>query len=153
MNIYIGADHRGFELKKQIAAQVEKAGYKVVDVGTHVSQPPCDYPKISYDVAAKVAKEKDGRGILVCMTGIGHAIAANKVKGAYAALCYTKESAEFSRAHNNSNILVLGARFTSPKVIPQIVDAWLTTKFEGGRHLRRVNQIKKIEEKENRMVE
>ena len=135
-------------MKKQITEQLEKGGHKIVDVGTHVPDPPCDYPKIAYDVASKVAHEKDARGILVCMTGIGHSIAANKVNGAYAALCYNREAAEFSRAHNNSNILVLGSRFTPASMIPEVVNAWISTAFDGGRHLRRVNQIKRIEQRE-----
>ncbi len=145
MKIFIGADHRGFELKNKIAEILEKKGYQVVDMGTYKENPPCDYPKISYEVASKVVKSKSNRGILVCMTGIGHTIAANKIPGANAALCYNKEAALLSREHNNANILVLGAKFVFPDELFAIVDVWLSTKFAGGRHLRRVKQIRQIE--------
>jgi len=145
LKIFIGADHRGFELKSKIKNILLKRGYDVEDVGTFGLEPPCDYPKISYEVAHRVAQKKDSRGILVCMTGIGHAIAANKVPGAYAALCYNKKAALLSREHNNANILVLGAKFVSPREMLSMIDVWLKTKFAGGRHLRRVRQIKKIE--------
>ena len=145
MKIFIGADHRGFALKKKIIELLEKWGHKVVDVGIYEEGVICDYPKIAYKLATQVAKTKGAKGILVCMTGIGHSIAANKVRGAYAALCYNKEAAAFSRQHNDANILILGARFVTPKEIPEIVKVWLNAKFEGGRHLRRVRQIKLIE--------
>ena len=145
MKIFIGADHRGFELKNKIKHILSKQGREVVDVGALQAKPPCDYPKISYDVARRVAQTKNARGILVCLTGIGHTIAANKVPGAYAALCYNKEAAMLSREHNNANILVLGAKFVSSRQILAIIDIWLKTEFAGGRHLRRVKQIKQIE--------
>lgn len=148
MKIFIGADHRGYKLKNKIVAWLVQQGHAVVDVGTDTDKTSCDYPKISYLVASQVAKNKDARGILVCMSGIGHAVAANKVRGAYAALCYNKMAAAFSREHNNTNILVLGARFVPSKDIAGIVKVWLNTKFAGGRHQRRVNQIKSIEKKQ-----
>ncbi len=147
MKIFIGADHRGFALKNEITSLLLKQGFEVVDVGAFQAQPPCDYPKISYDVARRVAQTKNTRGMLVCMTGIGHTIAANKVPGAYAALCYNKEAALLSREHNNANILVLGAKFVSLRQMFSIIDVWLKTEFAGGRHLRRVRQIKQIENK------
>lgn len=143
--IYIGADHRGYNLKKKTIEILEKLKYQVVDVGTYTADEPCDYPQISYEVAKRVAGSKDSRGILICMTGIGHTIAANKVPGAYAALCYSKSAAILSRQHNNSNILVLGSKFVAPAKMISIITVWLKEKFEGGRHLRRVNQIKDIE--------
>ena len=145
MKIFIGADHRGFELKNKIKNLLFKKGYDVEDVGTFSAESPCDYPKISYDVARRVAGKKDSRGILVCMTGIGPTIVANKAPGASAALCYNKQAAQLSREHNDANILVLGAKFVSPRKMLSIIDVWLTTKFAGGRHLRRVRQIKAIE--------
>ena len=145
MKVYIGADHRGFELKKKTIKMLRGLKYQVIDVGTFAAEPPCDYPVISRLVAQKVAQTKNSRGILVCMTGIGHSIAANKVRGAYAALCYNKAAALLSRQHNNSNILVLGAKFVAPRLMPSIIKVWLKEPFEGGRHLRRVNQIRKIE--------
>ena len=148
MKIYIGADHRGFLLKSKIIALLKKLGHTPVDVGSFKEGEICDYPKLSYAVARAVGKSRTSRGILVCMTGIGHSIAANKVKGAYAALCYNPEAAALSRQHNNSNILVLGARFVSEAEIFEIVKTWLTAKFEGGRHLRRTRQIKQIEKEQ-----
>ena len=145
MKIYIGADHRGFNLKKKITVFLEKKGFSVEDFGTYKRNPPCDYPLISHDVARAVAHSRSDRGILVCMTGLGHAIAANKVPGVRATLCYNKKAAFLSRAHNNANVLVLGAKFVKQKDLFQIVNTWLKTPFEGGRHLRRIKQISKIE--------
>ena len=144
MKIFIGADHRGFQLKSEVIDLLEKKGHKVVDMGSYTEQ-SCDYPPISCKVASAVAKSKNARGILVCMTGIGHTIAANKISGAYAALCYNKKAAALSRQHNNSNVLVVGAKFVPPGEMKSIVTTWLQGKFEGGRHLRRVKQIKNIE--------
>lgn len=145
LKIFIGADHRGYQFKNKIVQNLRRRKYAVVDMGTDADEVPCDYPKISYKVAGQVAKTKDSRGILVCMSGIGHSIAANKVPGAYAALCYNKNAAVLSREHNNSNILVLGARFVPASQMNAIITAWLKTPFAGGRHLRRVKQIKTIE--------
>lgn len=145
MKIYIGADHRGFLLKDKIVKLLGRRGYAVEDVGTFDEANSCDYPKVAYRVAKAVAKTRGSRGILVCMSGIGQAIAANKVRGAYAALCYNAEVAALSRQHNNANILVLGAKFVKEKETPKILDAWLAAEFEGGRHGRRFKQIRKIE--------
>jgi len=145
MKIYIGADHRGFNFKKRIEKILNDQGYDVFDMGSFDSTNSCDYPEIAYKVASKVAQLRNGRGILVCMSGIGQAIAANKVRGAYAALCYNAESAALSRKHNNANILVLGSKFIKAKDLGKILKTWLNTEFEGGRHQRRVNQIRKIE--------
>ncbi len=145
MKIFVGADHRGFSLKKTVIAFLKKAGHDVIDAGTHVEGVDCDYPEISYAVATQVAKAPDSRGILLCMTGIGHSIAANKVPGAYAALVYNKEAAALSREHNNSNILVLGSKFIDEPGMLEIITIWLSTAFGGGRHLRRTDEIKRIE--------
>ena len=145
MKVYIGADHRGFELKKKIVGVLKSKGHEVMDVGTHTQGDDCDYPQFSYEVATRVAKTEASRGILVCMTGIGHSIAANKVPGAYAALCYNKEAAVLSRQHNNANILVVGSKFVSESEILEIIEVWLASSFEGERHSRRTEQIKKIE--------
>lgn len=144
--IFIGADHRGFELKGWIISSLKKLGHEVVDAGSY-DPAPCDYPAISYDVATNVVRTKDARGILLCLTGIGHSIAANKVPGAYAALCYNKEAAVLSRQHNNANILVLGANFVPERLMLDIIQTWLETGFDGGRHLRRLKKIKAIEKK------
>ena len=141
MKIHIGADHRGFVFKKRIKKILNDQGHTIVDMGSYDSTASCDYPKVAQKVAREVAKLRNGRGVLVCMSGIGQAMAANKVRGAYAALCYNAESAALSRRHNNANILVLGAKFVKPQEIKKILKIWLNTKFEGGRHQRRVDKI------------
>jgi len=147
MKIYIGADHRGVALKSQIVDFLGKKEIDIIDVGVHDSKKSCDYPKISFRVAQSVARDKTARGILVCMTGIGHSMAANRVMGARAALCYNVKAAKLSREHNNANILVLGSKFVTRKEIFKILNVWFKTPFEGGRHLRRVNQIDQISKK------
>jgi RpiB/LacA/LacB family sugar-phosphate isomerase len=145
MKIFIGADHRGVAYKSKIKAILKKLGYSVEDVGSFDENQSCDYPRVAYQVASMVSQNKDVRGILVCMSGIGQAMAANKVRGAYAALCYNVEAARLSRQHNNANVLVLSSQFTPESDLPQLIETWMTTDFEGGRHERRVNQIKAIE--------
>lgn len=147
MKVYIGADHRGFHFKQSILTVLEKLGHKVMDLGTYSDQQPCDYPDVAQEVCENVAKERDARGILVCMSGIGQSIAANKVKGIYAALCYNLEAAELSRKHNNANVLVLSAKFVPEADLPQILDVWMTTPFEGGRHMERVKKIMDMEDR------
>lgn len=147
MTIFIGADHRGVELKARIIKVLGGMGHEVVDVGSYEPETPCDYPKFSEAVGTNVASHKNSRGILVCMTGIGHSIAANKIPGVYAALCYNKEAAALSRQHNNANVLVLGAKFVTEKAMMEIIRIWLESEFEGGRHLRRTKQVKAIEKK------
>ena len=145
MKVYIGADHRGFQLKKKVDAYVKSLGHETVDVGTHEEGIDCDYPLISYKVSTEVVAHPGSRGILLCMTGIGHSIAANKIPGIYAALVYQKETAMFSRQHNDSNVLVLGAKYTQEATMFEIIKIWLSTEFEGGRHLARKQQIQNIE--------
>lgn len=147
MTIFIGADHRGFALKARIVSFLRSERHEVIDVGTYQPEPPCDYPKLSEAVATNVVKHRNSRGILLCLTGIGHSIAANKVPGAYAALVHSKEVAVLSRQHNNANVLVLGSNFMGEAEMLEIIKLWLSTEFEGGRHLRRVNQVKAIEKK------
>ena len=148
MIIYFGADHRGFELKQKVIDELRQLGHEVHAVGALNAQDACDYPPIAEAVAAHVVGGgPDARGILLCMTGIGLTIAANKVPGAYAALAYNQEAAVLSRQHNNANILVLGAKFVDDKAMMGIVRAWLAAPFEGGRHLRRFEQIQAIENK------
>ena len=147
LTIFIGADHRGFIFKGKIGAMLKSLGHEVVDVGTYVLEPSCDYPAISFEVGKNVVQHKNSRGILVCLTGIGHSIAANKVPGIYAALCYTREAAEMSRRHNNANVLVVGSNFVSENTLMEIVKVWLETPFDGGRHLRRFKQIVAYEKK------
>lgn len=145
MKVYIGADHRGYDFKSRIAEILRGQGHEVIDLGSYNSDESCDYPRIADKVAREVAAKRNGRGVLVCMSGIGQAIAANKVPGAYAALCHNVESAELSRRHNNANILVLGAKFVNTEDLSKILETWIKTPFEGGRHRRRIHQIQKME--------
>jgi RpiB/LacA/LacB family sugar-phosphate isomerase len=147
MKIYIAADHRGVALKADIKKMLEDLGHSVADMGAYTDKEPCDYPPLAYKVASSVARSRNARGILVCMSGIGHSIAANKVPGAYAALCYNIQAAKLSRQHNNANILVLGAMFVQKKEMAEMIRVWLEEKFEGGRHARRVREIRAIEKK------
>lgn len=144
MKIGIGADHRGFESKELLIAHLEKMGFSVLDFGTQSSD-SCDYPDVAFPLAKAVSKGKLKRGILICGSGIGMSIAANKVRGAYAALCMNAKMAKMARNHNNSNIISLGASFLGINDMKKIVDIWLSEPFEGGRHRRRFSKIKKGE--------
>jgi ribose 5-phosphate isomerase B len=146
MTIAIGSDHGGFSLKEKLIEFLRKERYKVKDFGTN-SPKSCDYPEIGYRLAKEVSLGKIKRGILVCKTGIGFSIVANKVPGTRAALCHNLESAKLSREHNDSNILVLGASFVKEGMAKDMVKVWLHTKFLGGRHARRIQQIEDIEKK------
>lgn len=145
MKIAVGSDHRGFEAKQQIKAIITQMGHKCIDVGTNDSN-PVDYPDLAYAAATAVAQKKADRAILVCATGIGMCIAANKVKGIRAALCHDELSAQISRDHNDSNVLCLSGDQVGEVLLRKMVEVWLSTKFSGGRHLRRVKKIKAIEE-------
>lgn len=140
MNIVIGADHAGFLLKEKIKEKLGKEGYEVIDVGTF-SEESVDYPIYGKKIGEKVAKGEADRGIAICGSGIGISISCNKVKGIRAALCTSVEMAEMSRRHNNANVLALGARMIDKDTAFKIVDKWLETGFEGGKHLRRINMI------------
>jgi len=142
--IFIGSDHRGFNLKAGIIKFLASKGYKVIDKGAY-SADSCDYPKIAYETAKAVSRNKNSAGILICKTGIGNAIVANKVKGVRAALCYNVKAARLSREHNDANVLVLGSDFINKKSLKPLITIWLTTYFQGGRHARRVKQISRIE--------
>jgi ribose 5-phosphate isomerase B len=141
--VAVGADHGGFELKEKLKAVVTDAGYQVYDCGTH-SKDSVDYPDYAYAVARLVSNGQAWRGIIVDGAGIGSCMAANKVPGVRAALCYDQATAHNSREHNNANILTLGAGLIGPNLAGQIVRTWLTTKFGGGRHARRVDKIDAI---------
>lgn len=143
--IAIGADHGGFQLKAVLIRRLQSRGVEVADLGTH-SPAPCDYPQIGHKVAAAVAEGRFDRGILLCKSGIGIAIAANKVPGIRAGVCSDLFDAKRSRAHNDANVLVMGAEKLSQAKAIRILEAWLATPFEsGGRHERRVQQIAAIE--------
>ena len=148
MKIFIGSDHGGYNLKEKIKEVFTPLGYEFEDVGTD-SLNSCDYPIFAKKVAEKVI-ETDGRGILVCGTGIGMSICANKFKGIRASHCTDTFSARMTREHNNSNILCLGERITGQDLALDIVKIWLETPFSNGeRHINRLNLIKEIENKEN----
>jgi ribose 5-phosphate isomerase B len=147
MKIAICSDHGGFLLKQALAEYLKEKGHSILDAGCF-SQESCDYPQYSYTVASLVGSRKSDRGIAICKSGIGNSIVANKVKGARAALCFNIAQARSSRQHNDANILVLGALYTNENMAKRIVSAWLKAKFAGGRHVRRLRQIKHIERKE-----
>lgn len=140
LRIAIGSDHGGYEYKEQIVSHLKEKGYECADVGTY-STDSCDYPVIARAVTTKITTGEADRGILICGTGIGMSIVANKVKGIRAALCGDTFSARASRAHNNSNVLCLGERVIGINLAMDIVDIWLESKFEGGRHQRRVDMM------------
>ena len=140
LKIAIGSDHGGFHYKASIIDYLKTNNIEYIDVGTY-SLDSCDYPEIAHKVAGKVASGEVNRGILICGTGIGMSIAANKVRGIRAALCGDTSSARLTRAHNDSNILCLGERIIGEVLALDIVDTWLKTEFEGGRHQRRVDMI------------
>ena len=144
MKIAIGADHGGYKLKESLAKFLKKKGYSVKDFGAF-SKEPCDYPPIGYKVARSIGRGLYKRGILVCKTGIGMAIVANKAKGVRAALCDRIDIARSSREHNDTNVLVFAANIVSVSQAKKITSVWLSTKTTGGRHSRRVRQIKKID--------
>ena len=148
MKIAVGSDHRGFETKQQIKAIVAECGYECIDFGTNDSN-PVDYPDPAYSAAMAVSKKQVDRAILVCATGIGMSIAANKINGIRAALCHDELSAQISRDHNDANILCLSGDQVGEVLLRKIVEVWLNTEFSGGRHERRVRKIKIIEEGKN----
>ena len=147
MKIALGSDHAGFELKEKIKHKLQSRGLAIDDRGTH-SADSCDYPDYAQAVADEVAAHLADFGILVCGTGIGMSMAANKVPGIRAARVVTESDAELSREHNDANVLTLGARFTSEDEVFKIIDKWLATPFAGGRHGRRVDKIMAIEREE-----
>jgi len=142
--IIIGSDHGGFALKEKIKVFLEKKGLKVKDVGPYSAE-RCDYPEYAYAAAKEVSIGKFKRGILICKTGIGNSIVANKLPRVRAALCYNVKAAVLSRQHNDSNILVLGSIFVDEKLARKIVNRWLVKPFTKKKHRRRINQIRKIE--------
>ena len=144
--VAIGADHGGFDLKEELRNYLREWGYTVLDLGTS-SREAVDYPDFAEGVANAVASGVAWRGVVIDTAGIGSSIAANKVPGARAALCYDRASARNSRQHNDANILSLGARAVPPEVAREILAVWLETPFAGGRHQRRVDKIVAIEKR------
>jgi ribose 5-phosphate isomerase B len=149
VKIALGSDHAGFQFKEKLKSVIILLGHTFEDFGTH-TQTSCDYPDYAEPVARAVASAKCDRGILICGTGIGMSISANKVRGIRAALCCDVQSARMSREHNNANVLCLGARASEFEAASEIVKVWLLTEFAAGRHEQRVKKITAIEEKENR---
>lgn len=145
MKIALGADHGGYQLKGDIKKLLDSMNIAYEDVGCDCEQ-SVDYPDYALPVAEKVASGEFDRGILVCGTGIGMSIAANKVKGVRCALVHDLFSAKATREHNDSNVLAMGARVIGPGLALEIVKVWLGTEFEGGRHMKRLDKITKIEE-------
>ena len=146
MKIAIGCDHGGYLLKRELIQYIKDKGHNMIDVGCPGAD-SCDYPKYGYRVAGLVSRKIADRGILICKSGIGHSIVANKVKGVRAALCNSVALARSSRQHNEANVLVLGALYTDTGTAKRIVSAWLKAQPLGGRHGRRVRQIARMETK------
>lgn len=140
MKIALASDHAGYQLKEFLKKELFKYGCEVSDFGTD-SEQPCDYPDFGRPAAEAVARKHCDRAVLVCGTGIGMTIVANKVPGVYAALCSNGIQAEFSRCHNNTNVLVMGGWLTGRILASEILHRWLDAKFEGGRHTRRLGKI------------
>jgi ribose 5-phosphate isomerase B len=144
MRLALGADHAGFELKEHLKLHLERRGHEVEDLGTRTSE-PTDYPDYASQVARAVSSGRVELGLLVCGTGTGMAIAANKVPGVRAAPCADAESARLARAHNDANVLALAGRRLLPAEGEEILDTFLATPFDGGRHARRVEKIRALE--------
>jgi ribose 5-phosphate isomerase B len=144
VRVIIGSDHAGFPLKRHVVEFLTKAGHDVVDLGTD-SEAPVDYPPICAAVARAVVAGEGERGIVIGGSGQGEQISANKVRGARAALCNDLYTARMSRAHNDANVLAMGGRIVAFGLAEEIVELWLATSFDGGRHERRIGQIAEIE--------
>lgn len=144
MKLAIGSDHAGYEMKEEIKKYLEEKGYEVKNYGTNSTE-SCDYPEFGEKVGRAVASGECEEGVLVCGTGIGISLAANKVKGIRAAVCSEPVSARLAKQHNNANIIAFGARIVGMEEAKGIVDAFLSAEFLGGRHEKRVNMISDIE--------
>ena len=143
MRIAIGADHAGFLLKQKLIKFLESKGFSVADMGTHTSQ-SCDYPIYGAKVARAVASGEFDRGILICKSGVGMSMTANKVSGIRAALCLDVAAAKSSRQHNDANVICRAAKKTPLKLAKEILESWFNTNFQGGRHARRVKQMERL---------
>ena len=140
MKIFISSDHAGFSLKNHIYKNLKKKNYKIEDLGPFTDK-SVDYPIYAKNLANKISRNKTSFGILICGSGTGMAMAANKVKNIRAAVCYNVKNTKLSRLHNNANIITVGSRLTSKNLAFKLVNIFLKTKFEGGRHLRRIKKI------------
>src|SRR3954465_11243462 len=144
MKIALASDHAGYAEKERLKPLLREMGIEFEDFGA-VSEESVDYPDFARKVGEQVASGEAEQGLLVCGSGTGMAIAANKVQGVRAAVAWSEETAQLARQHNDANVLAIGARTTEPRLIPDIVRAWFNTKFEGGRHAARVEKIRQIE--------
>ncbi|MCD7945943.1 MAG: ribose 5-phosphate isomerase B [Clostridiales bacterium] len=147
MRISIGSDHGGFALKEHIKSYLIAQGHEVTDVGTYSGE-SCDYPDFGYAAAKRLTRGEADRAIVICSSGVGISISANKVRGVRCALCSEPFSAEMSRRHNDANCLAMGALMIGVNMAERITDVFLSTEFEGGRHSRRVDKITACEERE-----
>ena len=148
MRLVIGSDHAGFVLKQQVVRHLEEGGHQVEDVGTY-SEQPVDYPPICADVARRVVRGEGDLGMVIGGSGQGEAIAANKVHGARAALCHDEYTARLARKHNDATVLSVGARIVATELALDILDVFLATAFEGGRHVARIEELAAIEVEED----
>jgi ribose 5-phosphate isomerase B len=146
MKVAVGSDHRGFDAKQVVKALILQMGHECVDFGTDGTTKPVDYPDLAYVVAKAVSEKQVDRAILICATGLGMSIAANKVRGIRAALCHDELSARIARDHNDTNVLCLSGDQIGEVLLRKIVEAWMSTNFSGGRHQRRINKIIAIEQ-------
>ncbi|MGD0900653.1 MAG: ribose 5-phosphate isomerase B [Thermoguttaceae bacterium] len=144
MRIAIGTDHRGYPIRARLLDLLQRLGHEVEDLGTYSGE-AVDYPDIAARVARKVSHSEVDRGILICGTGLGMSIAANKFPGVRAAPCHDDLTAEMSRRHNDSNVLCLSADLLGERLIDRMIELWLATPFEGGRHARRISKITDLE--------
>ncbi len=146
MKIAVGTDHRGFSIRSKVTELLKRLGHEVDDVGTFTGD-AVDYPDIAAAVAEKVGRGEVERGILVCGSGLGMCIVANKFHGVRAATCHDDLTAEMSRRHNDTNILCFSADLLGERLIDRVIELWLSTPFEGGRHARRIEKITELEKK------
>ncbi len=145
MKIALASDHRGFDFKKHVASLLTQMGHSVMDFGTDKNSESVDYPDYGLKAARAVGSRECERGILICGTGIGMSLVANKVKGVRAAVCHNLYTVEMSRRHNDSNVLCIGADVVTEELLEQKIKLWLETPFDGGRHARRVEKIMELE--------
>lgn len=146
MKIVLGSDHAGFELKEDLRAYLTEQKVEVIDLGAY-DEKPADYPDIGASVAQKVSRGEVARGILICGSGIGMSIVANRFPGVRAALCHDLYTARMGREHNDANLLILGGRLIGKGLAREILKVWLETEFQGGRHQRRLEKIRALEER------
>jgi len=144
MKVAVGGDHRGYEAKELVKSILQRNGHEAIDFGTNESK-SCDYPDYAIPVSLAVARKEADLGILICGSGLGMSMTANKIRGIRAALCHDELTAQMSREHNDANVLCLPAMLVNDPLITRIVETWLNTEFGGGRHVRRVQKIMEAE--------